>query len=387
LKPTLQLLASFLALAVAGAGMPRPRAAGTYAITGVRVLDVAAGRYSPPSVVIVAGTRIARIVDAGGFRPASGDSVIDLSGAYLLPGLIDAHVHLTLGGTIAANAAATLRAGFTTVVDLGARAHRVLRFRDSVNAGLALGPRILAAGQWIGIQGGVCEFNGIGVAGGAEALRHRVRENVDAGADVIKLCVSGWPAEAFANPEKYELDDARLSASVSEAHASRRLVIAHDLSRAGVAAALRLGVDGFAHAAYVDSSIASEMKRRNAFMMPTLASLTTGDSSAAARQLIAAVTLAQKTGVKMVFGTDAGVIRHGDNAIEFPALVNAGLSPIEAIRAATTNAATSLRLADSVGVVRPGMVADLVAFDVDPLKEIEALQKPRFVMARGSVVR
>ena len=358
-----------------------------YALKGVRVLDVVSGRYSSPSVVIVAGARIARITEETSFKPAPGDSVIDLAGTYLLPGLIDAHVHLTLGGPVSANAAATLRAGFTTVVDLGARTVRVLRFRDSVNTGLAVGPRILAAGQWIGIRGGVCEFNGIGVEGGPDVFRRRVSENVDAGADVIKLCVSGWPAESFANPDKYELPDDQLSASISEAHRRGRLVIAHDLSRGGVSAAVRLGVDGFAHAAYLDSSAAREMKRRNLFVIPTLASLTSGDTSAAARQLVAATTLAHQNGVRIVFGTDAGVIAHGDNAVEFPALLRAGLTAIEAIRAATIGAASALGLADSIGVIRPGMVADCVATVDDPLRDIEAFRKPRFVMARGAIVR
>ena len=178
----------------------------SYALKGVRILDVARGQYSRPSVVLVSGSRIASIIEEAAFRPELADSVIDLSGAYLLPGLIDSHVHLTLAGRMADNAQATLRAGFTTVVDLGARSHSVLRFRDSVNVALAAGPRVLAAGLWIGKQGGVCEFNGIGVAGGAEAFRRRVRENIDAGADLIKLCVTGWPGAAFANPDSFELD-------------------------------------------------------------------------------------------------------------------------------------------------------------------------------------
>jgi imidazolonepropionase-like amidohydrolase len=362
-------------------------AATSIALKGVRVLDVVTGRYSTPSVVIVTGTRISRITDEASYRVAAGDSVVELPGSYLLPGLIDAHVHLILGGSIPQNAAATLRAGFTTVVDLGARGDRVLRFRDSVNAGTAIGPRILAAGKWIGIRGGVCEFNGIGVEGGPDAFRRRVNENVDAGADVIKLCVSGWPAEAFASPDKYELTDDQLSAAASEAHRHGRLAIAHDLSKGGVAAAIRFGIDGFAHAAYLDSASAREIKRRKLFVIPTLASLTSGDTSVASRELVKATALAQKNGVRIVFGTDAGVIAHGDNAVEFAALIRAGLTPIEAVRAATVDAAAALRLADSVGVARPGMVADLLVTDGDPLKDIESLRKPRLVMARGAIVR
>jgi imidazolonepropionase-like amidohydrolase len=250
-----------------------------------------------------------------------------------------------------------------------------------------VGPRILAAGLWIGKQGGVCEFNGIGVAGGADAFRRRVRENIEAGADLIKLCVSGWPAEAFAQPDRYELDDEAMTASVAEARRTGKRVIAHDLSRAGVAAALRAGVNGLAHAAYVDSALAVEMNKRNVFLIPTLASLTSGDSSAAARALIAAVTLAQRRGVTIVFGTDAGVLPHGGNAAEFSALTNAGLTPIDALRAATSNAASALGLADSIGAIRPGMVADLIAVNGDVLNDVGVLQNPRLVMARGRIVR
>ena len=129
------------------------------------------------------------------------DSIIDLSGFTVLPGLIDTHVHLGIGGPVRQNAASILNAGFTTVVDLGARTTRILAIRDSINSGHIPGPRVLAAGIWIGRKDGVCEFGGIGIAGGAEGFRERVRVNVQAGADVIKACVSGWPAEAYAQPD------------------------------------------------------------------------------------------------------------------------------------------------------------------------------------------
>ena len=214
-----------------------------------------------------------------------------------------------------------------------------------------------------------------------------MRENVAAGADLIKLCVTGWPADAFANPDSYEIAEAVIAASVAEARRVGKRVIAHDLSRAGVAAALRAGVNGLAHAAYLDSALAAEMRSRNAFLIPTLTSLTSGDNSAPARALTSAVALAHRQGVTIVFGTDAGVLPHGSNAAEFARLVSAGLPPIAAIRAATSNAASALGLADSIGAVRARMVADLVAFDADVLRDVSALQKPRLVMARGRIVR
>jgi imidazolonepropionase-like amidohydrolase len=374
------------AVLVLGTFLPQSSPRAGYAITGVRILDPITGRYSAPSVVLVSGGRVERIMPVSGYSPALADSTIDGTGRYLLPGLIDAHVHFSLAGTLRANALATVQAGFTTVADLGARGFRVLRFRDSVNAGAAPGPRILAAGLWIGIKGGVCEFSGIGLPGEPEAFRQRVKENVQAGADLIKLCISGWPAEAYANPDAYQLPDSILSASVTEAHNAGKLVIAHDLSRGGVAAGLRAGIDGLAHAAYVDSALALELKRRNVFLVPTLASLTGGDSSAASRALVEAVRLSYRLGVPIVFGTDAGVIPHGKNAMEFAALRAAGFTPIDAIRAATVNSAKALRLADSVGVIRQGMVADLILLDADPLANLDALITPRLVMIRGKLL-
>lgn len=379
-----------LALGVGSAparpGTPVPTQVVTYALKGARVLDVAAGTYSAPAVILVRGGRITRIAHEAEYRAGPADSTVDLSGKYLLPGLIDAHVHLGIGGPPAATALADLRAGFTTVVDLGAVTHRILQVRDSIGAGLLPGPRVLAAGIWVGIKGGVCEFTGIGIAGGAEDFRRRIRENAEAGADVVKLCVSGWPADAYRNPEGFELPDDVLAASVAEARSRGKLVIAHAISRGSVQAALRAGVDGLAHAAYVDSATAAAMRAKNMFMISTVASLTGADTSAASRALRAAVGLAHRLGVRIILGTDGGVLAHGRNADELLALGAVGLSPIEAIRAATLHAAAILRLADSIGAVRPGMVADLVALDGDPLRDLAVLKQPRLVMARGRIV-
>lgn len=327
------------------------------------------------------------MLPAAAYNSELADSTIDLRELTVLPGLIDAHVHLAIGGSVADNALADLRAGFTTVVDLGARTHRLLRIRDSINVGAIKGPRVLAAGMWIGIKGGVCEFNGIGIAGGAEEFRTRVRENVAAGADVIKLCVSGWPNEAFSDPAKYELPDDVLTASVDEGHRLRRLVVAHDISLAGVQAALRTGVDGLAHAAYLDSAIALQLRTKNVFIIPTLASLAGNDTSRASRALVASLALAHRLGVQLVFGTDGGVLPHGRNAEEFLALARAGVSPLDAIRSATVNAARAFGLADSVGVVARGMSADVIAVAGNPLVDLMVLANPQFVMARGRVVR
>ena len=349
-----------------------------------RVVDVRTGQSTRDATIVVNNGKILSVGPAA--APAAGDSVIDLSRYTVLPGLIDAHVHLGIGGTPRDNALADLRAGFTTVVDLGARTTRVLQFRDSINAGVIPGPRVLAAGIWIGRKDGVCEFNGIGIAGGADGFRARVRENVAAGADVIKACVSGWPPAAFSKPDEYELPDSVIVAIVQESRRLDRRVIAHDISLAGVRAAIRAGVHGLAHAAYVDAPAAELMRSNGTFMISTLASLVGDDTSPGSQALVDAVRRAHNAGVQLVFGTDGGVLPHGRNAEEFVALARAGVSALDMLRAATVNAAAALGIADSVGALATGKVADLIAVEGDPLNDPTAFQRVRFVMVRGRVV-
>jgi imidazolonepropionase-like amidohydrolase len=363
------------------------RPPGDVVILARRILDPATATYSAPSAIIVRGTRIVDVMPRARFRKQATDSIIDLGTLTVLPGLIDAHVHLAIGGPYATNAKADLEAGFTTVADLGSRTNRMLRIRDSINAGLIPGPRVLATGMWIGTKGGVCEFNGLGIGGGAEAFRQRVVENSEAGADLIKVCISGWPAESFAQPDKYEIPDDALAAVVNEAHAQKKRVVAHDISAGGIRAGIKYGIDGLAHTGFLDEALARELAKRNIFMITTLASLTSGDTSAVGRGLVRAIGTASKARVSLVFGTDGGVLPHGHNAEEFIALTKAGLSAADAIRAATINGAAALGIQDSVGTVRRGMSADLIAVDGDPLKDVSVLLSPKRVMLRGRTVR
>jgi imidazolonepropionase-like amidohydrolase len=347
------------------------------------LMDVTTGQVARNVIIVVEQRRIVSVGTA--VTPGPADTAIDLSAYTVLPGLIDAHVHLAIGGPVRDNALADLKAGFTTVVDLGARTTRLLQIRDSINAGLIPGPRVLAAGIWIGRKDGVCEFNGIGIAGGAEGFRARVQENVDAGADVIKVCVSGWPATAYTSPNDYEMPDSVLTAVVSAASRLRRKVIAHDISRGGVLAALRAGIHGLAHAAYVDSATASHMRRNGMFMIPTLTSLAR-DSSPASSALRESIRIIQKAGVTLVFGTDGGVLPHGANAREFATLAAVGVPLLDVLRAATVNAATAFGIADSVGTIAAGKVADIIAIEGDPLTDPSAYQRVRFVMQGGRMV-
>lgn len=360
-------------------------AAQTTVVRAGALLDPVSGELAADRYLVV---RDGRIVGIGDTAPAAGDArVVDLTGYTVLPGLVDAHVHLVIGGTMRDNAVANLHAGFTTIVDLGARGTRLLRLRDSINAGLIPGPRVLAAGIWVGARGGVCEFSGIGLEATAEAFRARVRENVDAGADLIKVCVTGWPGDAHARPDATEVGDDVLAAVVDEARRAHRIVVAHGIGLGGVRAGLRAGIHGLAHAAFLDAATAAALRERRVFLIPTLASLTAGDTSAVARDLAHSLRLARDARVPIVFGTDAGVLAHGGQADEMAALVRAGFAPLDVIRAATVNAAAALGIADAVGRIAPGMSADLIAVEGDPRGDVGALRRVVFVMARGRVIR
>jgi len=355
------------------------------AVRSTRILDVERGRYRAPSVLLVAGTRIVGIVPAAQFDARTASRVVDVGDMAIVPGLIDAHVHLTIGGSVRANALADLRAGFTTVADQGALTNRLLVLRDSINAGRVEGPRVLAAGIWVGAKGGVCEFTGIGIAGGADAFVERVRQNIDAGANLTKLCLSSWPAASYAAPDSVEIPMDVLRAIVDASHAAHRPVTAHAISRGAARAALDAGVDGLVHAAYVDSVLAAAMRAKGMWMSPTIASLTAGDTSVASRALIGALKTAHAAGLTIVFGTDGGVLPHGRGVDEMEALVAAGLSPLEVVQAATIKAASALSIGDSVGRLDAGMSADFVAVRGDLLRDVAALRSVGLVVSRGRI--
>jgi imidazolonepropionase-like amidohydrolase len=370
---------------ISGRATPARAQRADLAVRSSRILDIERGRYREPSVLLVAGTRIVGIVPVAQFDARAASRVIDVGDMAIVPGLIDAHVHLAIGGPVRANALADLRGGFTTIADQGALTTRVLALKDSINAGHIEGPRVLAAGVWVGTKGGVCEFTGIGIAGGADAFVERVRQNIAAGANLTKVCLSPWPAASYTAPDTVEIPSDVLRGIVEASHAARRPVTAHAISRGAARAALDAGVDGLVHAAYIDSSLAAAMRARSMWMSPTIASLTAGDTSVVSRALAAAVRAAHAAGLTIVFGTDGGVLPHGQGVQEMEALVAAGLSPLEVIRAATMNAAKALVIGDSVGRLDAGMSADFVAIRGDPLREISTLRNVGLVVSRGRV--
>ena len=348
-------------------------------------LDVVRGAIVRPAFVTVRGDRIVSVLDRAGSTPR-GAREIDLGAAILLPGLIDAHVHLLLGGPPAANASATLNAGFTTVQDLGSLESAALRGRDSIAAGWIPGPRVLASGPWLGVSGGTCDFSGIGVRG-PEAFARRVREDVEHGADLIKICVTGWPEDGYRRPDSVETSEAELRAAVDEAHRLGRRVAAHAIGAAGVRRAVAAGVELIAHSGFAAAATLGATAEHRIWLVPTLRSFEVQPRTPGLDSLSAVMRRTLASGVPIAFGTDAGVIPHGRNAREFSALVRHGLSPARALRAATVDAATALGLGDRIGRLAPGLVADIIAVDGDPLADVTATERVRFVMLGGRVRR
>jgi imidazolonepropionase-like amidohydrolase len=355
------------------------------AIRAGAMVDVERGTIVRDAVVIVRGERIIAAGSSSDVPIPTGIARIDLPTTTLLPGLIDAHVHLTLGAPAAVNARATLSAGFTTVQDLGSAPYANIMLRDAIRAGTVEGPRVVASGPWLGITGGTCDFNGIGVRG-AEAFRKRVRDDVEHGADLIKVCVSGWLADAVQDPAKYEITNDELQAAIDEAHGRGKRVAVHALSEAGIGAAVRLGADLVVHAGFPSPATVAVMKERHLPQLPTLFSL----STAPAQQLAALrshMRTAVSGGLPIAFGTDAGVIPHGDNAREFEQLSSIGLDAPAALRAATVFAARAVGMEGDVGVLAAGRLADVVGVEGNPLEDLRVLQRMSFVMKAGKVVK
>lgn len=352
----------------------------TRTLTARWLLDVERGEAIENGIIIVKGDRIAALGRKGEIAP-EGEQ-INLGEATLMPGLIDAHVHLTLGGAGEKNARATLKAGFTTVQDLGAINYENIKIRNSIRDGKFPGPRVVASGPWLGVSKGTCDFQGIGVKG-AEAFRARVQKDVDEGADLIKVCASGWLAEAAERPDACEISEEELRAAIEKAHLLERRVAVHAISERAIEMAVTHGADLIVHGGFTSKSTVAAMVQRPAFQIPTLFSLKKSVTPELYEKLRAHLTVAVRDGLPIAFGTDAGVIRHGQNAKEFIELAALGLKPLEAIRTATLKAAKAVGLADQIGVLKRAALADIIAVEGNPLDDLSALQKVTFVMKAG----
>jgi len=346
-------------------------------------LDVRAGILRRNGAIVVQGGRIIAIhPPESGWRLPEGALLLNLEGRTILPGLIDAHVHLTLRGDPHENAAVTLRAGFTTVIDLGSANGDGVRLRDAIAQGRVIGPRIIAAGSWIGMKGGVCEFGGATVGSVEEAVA-RARADFETGADLLKVCVTGWPAEAVAMPDSIQFKADLLAAVTAVAADRRRPVYAHAIGRAGALLAATGGVRALAHTPIVDFAEAIRLKASGVYVISTLATLTSrpdGDHIGRSFRLL------RRAQVPIVLGTDAAVLPHGQNVKELLALTEAGLSPLEALRACTINAAALLGMSE-IGEIIPGAMGDFSVVAGDPLLDLRVLERPVLVVKAGQVVK
>ena len=420
----IRLLALLAALLLAA-----PAAAETVIIQAGHLLADPARPLQGPSTITVTDGRITAVA-AGLAPPPAGARLIDLSNRTVLPGLIDAHVHLMsvpgnpfwqeavqtddyLALVGAHNALTTLRAGFTTVRDLGSSGTTGFALKRAIDEGLLPGPRMLVSGTPLSTIGGhgdvagfrpevIAALDGHNTCTGPDQCAARVRELARAGADVIKFMATGGVLSQGDRGLGQAFTDAEMRAIVDTAHALGLKVAAHAHADEGIAAAVRAGVDSIEHGTFASPATIQLMRQRGTTLVPTLMAFV-GIRERLGRGIYTplveskvrmtlevvgrAARLAHQAGVPVVFGTDAGVYEHGRNAGEFAELVErAGLTPAEAIAAATTGAARLLGLDSEVGRIAPGFSADLIAVDGDPLADVTVLQHVGFVMVRGRVV-
>ena len=417
-----------LLTATATAGEPSR----TVALRCGRVLDVRSGALRRDQVVVVSGDRIVVVGPAASTPVPAGADVIDLSGATVLPGLIDTHTHLVddfdsydataplqkSGARMAfdslRHAQATLLAGFTSVRDLGTyRAFVDVALRDAIERGVVLGPRLQPAGAYVTVSGGAGALTGLapdlelplelrfGVADGPDQVRQRVREIIRRGAGVIKVLATGAVLTPHSQPAAQEFTYEELRAAVEEAGKAGLKVAAHAHSAAGAKDAIRAGVASIEHGSFLDDEALRMMKERGVFLVPDLYNhevILAGRARGYPEEFIEKERAAGESqrrvfrralelGVRIAYGTDAAVIPHGDNARQFAVYVAHGMSPLAALRSATLEAAELLGWADRVGSLEPGKLADLIAVDGNPLEDVHVLERVGFVMKDGRVVK
>jgi imidazolonepropionase-like amidohydrolase len=410
---------SGLALAQSPSRKPAPDVT---VIHAGHMLDVKTGNTLNDVWVVIEGGKIVRV----GTGAEAAANIIELPGATLLPGLIDAHTHLTfdpnfgyqeLGVSVpkealigAKNARATLEAGFTTVRNVGARGFTDVALRDAINEGMVPGPRIIASGPALSITGGHCDQNLLpyewhatsdGAADGVEGVQHKVREIIKYGADVIKICATGGVLSKGDDPRASQYTLEEMKAIVADAHRLGRKVAAHAHGAQGIAWAAEAGVDSIEHGSYIDDAAIKIMKERGTYLVPTQYLADWMKENAARIGLPAMyaekmkttttvsrqnVTKAIRAGVKVAFGTDAAVYPHGLNAHEFAVYVQMGMTPLQAIQTATVNAADLLGW-KQIGSIEAGNFADIIAVNGDPTKDVTLLQAPAFVMKGGVVYK
>jgi imidazolonepropionase-like amidohydrolase len=411
------------------------KASKSYVLKAARMFDGKSDALATPGLVVITDGKIVG-VGAGATMPA-GAEVIDLGEATLLPGFIDAHTHLTmmysedyaraaLDGLrkpipemaldASVNARTTLLAGFTTVRDVGSRDYLDAGLRNAIERGVVPGPRMLVAVHAIGATGGHCDETGyregaigpetgpaVGVINGADEARRAVRLAHKYGATVIKTCATGGVLSLADAVDTPQLTQAELDALVDEAHALRLKTAAHAHGAEGAKRAIRAGIDSIEHGSFMDDEALDLMKAKGTYYVPTLMAVQGLTEQIAkgvpippaikvkAEDAIAHVHAtfqrAIAKGVKIGLGTDAAVYPHGRNAEEFHQMVDLGMKPIDALKAGTSNDADLLGLANKIGTLENGKLADVVAVPGDPLQNIRQTEHVLFVMKEGVIYK
>ena len=418
-----------LLLALILATMSAAAQADSVVVTADRMIDVLTGRAVEEPVVVITDGRIVSVVGRGGARPVipAGARRIDLPGHTILPGLIDMHVHLDSSPFYGpyqslqftdlfqvmmapGHARETLESGFTTVRNVGSSHLSDVALMQAIEEGRVAGPRIVPAANALSATGGHCDETFLppeyhrpapGVADGPQALRNRVREMRRNGAQVIKVCATGGVFSRNTEPGQQQLSEEELRAIADEAHMWGLRVAAHAHGAAGIRAAIRAGIDTIEHASLIDAEGIRLAREHGTWLVMDI--FNTEYTQAHGRENgilednlrkdreIAQIQrdnfrAAHRAGARMAFGSDAGVMPHGTAAGQFRYMVEYGMTPMEAIQAATRNAAQALGREADVGAIAPGRYGDLVAVAGDPLADIRRLESVEIVIKGGELV-
>jgi imidazolonepropionase-like amidohydrolase len=421
----MKILPAILALA------PLVAHGATTALQCGRLVDVRALQVLEQRTLVVENNRIARV--AAGFESPADADVIDLRSQTCMPGLIDLHVHL--GGEVSpssfqegvqfnpaddavravANARKTLMAGFTSVRELGAGPGVSVALRNAINRGIVPGPRVQAAGFLTSTGGHGDPTNGLradlmgnpgperGIVNGPVEARQAVRQMYKEGFDLIKIATTGGVLSMAKSADAPLLADDELAAIVATARDYGFAVATHAHGADGMKRAIRAGVTSVEHGTYMDDEAMALMKQHGTWYVPTISAgrfvaekskvegyfpdIIRPKAAAVGPQILGTFSRAYKAGVKIAFGTDQGVAPHGQNAREFEYMVEGGMPPLEAIRAATLYAATVMGWQDRLGTLEAGKFADIVAVPDDPRRDISTMSRVSFVMKDGAVVR
>ncbi len=403
----------------------------TYATTYVSakaMVDVNSGKLIKSPLISIENGQITAVQTNTQPSLKDGDKHIQLLELTLVPGLMDMHVHLTSDPTVPRSARIgqsvprkaikaahfaekTLYAGFTSLRNLGAEGYSVIAVRDGINEGDIVGPRIWAAGPSLGVTGGHCDNNRLppemkytaeGVADGPWSARAKVRENIKYGANAIKFCATGgvFSKGTKVGIQQYTQDE--MNAIVDEAHLRGLTVAAHAHGTSGIKAAIVAGVDSVEHVSFVDDEAIKLAKKHGTWfsmdIYNTEYTLTFGEQNGVDEENLnkerqvskkqrESFSRAVKAGVKMVFGTDAAIYPHGDNAKQFSRMVEFGMTPLQALQSATINSAKLLKVEDKLGQIKNGFFADIIAVKGNPLENIAVLENVQFVMKDGIVYK